>query len=1041
MKPELKRQIGLIMDRHPVFSTALIARRCFASKSASNEYHFGRPGIPVTLRELEEKMMRDVLSDDHFKHMAKVMVERMVSSVKGEFNIEAKTVKTEVEKLLKSSEKSRESTAAASTSSVNNASAAVPAQRNKRGSNKENDESKEGPVNTKTAEQPQKKPARGGKRGQSKKAAEKTEEVKAEVKTEVKEEVKTEVKPAEKAKRGAPAAKKAKKAEIVQEKPVAEVKKETDKPIVTAAPVGAPFPAPAAPKRISRRGGVEATEQPEVKTEAKPEVQPVEKAKTVEKAKKVPAAKRAKKADTDAKVSPKTEPAIVVPAAQADQKSPVDNKPKEDTLAPTPPAPAAKAPAVVKSTGAGRKRKNATATAPEKETLAPAGIIEKVVVSPTKAPATVVKPVEKPGRKRKNATALAPVISNAKVQKIVAAAGPATVVKAATAKGPTGPIIGSTAPLAKIITGSPGSPSRIAITGNNLVSLSSLTQPLPPQVVLPTTPLPAGPAQVQSVKSSPPPPQVIQLRPAGTSFSHGSTGSNPMQIRPLRAAGVGIGGAGGPRPQFFKIVGGKPVQISNLQRLPAGSTVSALQQAPAGSRVVYMRAPAPGAGSSAAPGSQAASVVVTSSSASPTSSATAAAAGGAATASGGPPGATAVSGTGNKIILLSNKGQAIPVSGKGGVGGGPSIVRIVSPNSLTTTSGGKLALAPNSPTKVLRPAGGATGPILLRTVAPRPGNSTAAPPIQLPMAPLPKSALTNNPNPAGGGGSVVTVSAAGEKSAVKIMSQTEAATAKAIQVLLPKNPLPPTGSNIVGATTTTTGPTSPQKSGSGLAMTTTTTTTTASGAFVWTNSTRANFKLSSRINFASLDKFKNVVNKDVHFILASIVTEDKSNEFSFRLHLKREPVSKAKKASGELSQPIQQQSYLELEGKAKVPTAQEWSLKVKTEPPVFLVSKGTFLSDFPAVRIPKEIAEKPFVDYELHIDKCSPMQVASTTTAAATPSASATPRPATTAAPAPTAAAPPPAPTSGAASKPTGNTGGGTSALPGKRVRKPKVQS
>ena len=1035
MKPELKRQIGLIMDRHPVFSTALIARRCFASKSASNEYHFGRPGIPVTLRELEEKMMRDVLSDDHFKHMAKVMVERMVSSVKGEFNNEAKTVKTEVEKLLKSSEKSRESTAAASTSSVNNASAAVPAQRNKRGSNKENDESKEGPVNTKTAEQPQKKPARGGKRGQSKKAAEKTEEVKAEVKTEVKEEVKAEVKPAEKAKRGAPAAKKAKKAEIVQEKPVAAVKQETDKPVVTAAPVGAPFPAPTAPKRISRRGGVEAAEQQEVKTEAKPEVKPVEKAK------KAPAAKRAKKVDTDAKVSPKTDPAIVVPAAQADQKSPVDNKPKEDTLAPTPPAPTAKAPAVVKSTGAGRKRKNATATAPEKETLAPAGIIEKVVVSPTKAPATVVKPVEKPGRKRKNATALAPVISNAKVQKIVAAAGPATVVKAATAKGPTGPIIGSTAPLAKIITGSPGSPSRIAITGNNLVSLSSLTQPLPPQVVLPTTPLPAGPAQVQSVKSSPPPPQVIQLRPAGTSFSHGSTGSNPMQIRPLRAAGVGIGGAGGPRPQFFKIVGGKPVQISNLQRLPAGSTVSALQQAPAGSRVVYMRAPAPGAGSSAAPGSQAASVVVTSSSASPTSSATAAA-GGAATASGGPPGATAVSGTGNKIILLSNKGQAIPVSGKGGVGGGPSIVRIVSPNSLTTTSGGKLALAPNSPTKVLRPAGGATGPILLRTVAPRPGNSTAAPPIQLPMAPLPKSALTNNPNSAGGGGgggSVVTVSAAGDKSAVKIMSQTEAATAKAIQVLLPKNPLPPTGSNIVGATTTTTGPTSPQKSGSGLAMTTTTTTTTASGAFVWTNSTRANFKLSSRINFASLDKFKNVVNKDVHFILASIVTEDKSNEFSFRLHLKREPVSKAKKASGELSQPIQQQSYLELEGKAKVPTAQEWSLKVKTEPPVFLVSKGTFLSDFPAVRIPKEIAEKPFVDYELHIDKCSPMQVASTTTAAATPSASATPRPATTAAPA--AAAPPPAPTSGAASKPTGNTGGGTSALPGKRVRKPKVQS
>ena len=70
------------------------------------------------------------------------------------------------------------------------------------------------------------------------------------------------------------------------------------------------------------------------------------------------------------------------------------------------------------------------------------------------------------------------------------------------------------------------------------------------------------------------------------------------------------------------------------------------------------------------------------------------------------------------------------------------------------------------------------------------------------------------------------------------------------------------------------------------------------------------------------------------------------------------------------------ESYLELEAKAKVPTAQEWSLKVKTEPPVFLVSGGNFLSDFPATRIPKEIADKPYVDYELHIDKCSPTQVA-----------------------------------------------------------------
>ena len=176
---------------------------------------------------------------------------------------------------------------------------------------------------------------------------------------------------------------------------------------------------------------------------------------------------------------------------------------------------------------------------------------------------------------------------------------------------------------------------------------------------------------------------------------------------------------------------------------------------------------------------------------------------------------------------------------------------------------------------------------------------------------------------------------------------------------------------------------------------TTTTTTTKNGAFVWTNSTRANFKLSSRINFASLDRFKNMVNKDVHFILASIKTEDNSNEFSFRLHLKREPVSSSGEQKGkkQSQQNIDYIEYLELEGKAKVPTAQEWSLKVKTEPPVFLVSKGNFLSDYPGARIPKEIADKPFVDYELHIDKCSPMQVAANANASAPTTTTAAPPP------------------------------------------------
>ena len=62
-------------------------------------------------------------------------------------------------------------------------------------------------------------------------------------------------------------------------------------------------------------------------------------------------------------------------------------------------------------------------------------------------------------------------------------------------------------------------------------------------------------------------------------------------------------------------------------------------------------------------------------------------------------------------------------------------------------------------------------PILLRTVAPRPVGGS--PPIQLPIAPLPKSALNN----------------AGDK---KTTSDAASASAKAIQVLLPKSPLPQT---------------------------------------------------------------------------------------------------------------------------------------------------------------------------------------------------------------------------------------------------------
>lgn len=789
IKNDLKKQIGQIMDRHPVFSAALIARKCFATKSASNEYHFGRPGIPVTLRELEEKMSRDVTSVYQFKHMAKVMSERMVASVKGEFATEAKTIKTEIEKLLKGLESN---TSAPPPPPVNNSSTTTKKGRGgNRGNNKENDNTTEKPAASKP-EPPVKSRETKRKAAASTAAAEKVEQ---------KAETKPPAATSAKGRRGAPA-KKAKKEDT----------KEDSENVVVA-----PAEKPAPPMR-GRRGAKKA-ESNATQKKTQNENVPNDTSKTTE------------------VTAPNAAPTV---ASTKKQKEDATNKSE------TTPAAAATSTTATAGTGRGRKRKNA----------------------------------------------LTPVNSNrgTKVPKTV------------------------TTVAAKIIS-SPGSPAKVAIAGSNLVNLSALSQPLPPQVVLPTTPLAAP--QVQSLKSTAPPPQLIQLRPTGP----GGVGQT-MQIRPVRATGPSA--AGGPRPQFFKIVGGKPVQISaaNLHRLPASAITSIQPQA---GRVMYMRAPGPAS---------------TSAVTSATSSALATSAAGVTTLTSS---GVAAASSGNKIILLSNKGQAIPVSKAGGAP--PSIVRVVSPNSVTSGIGGKITLSPGSPTKLaaLRPAGSSV-PILLRTVAPRPAGGS--PPIQLPMAPLPKSALNN----------------AGDKKSD--------ASAKAIQVLLPKSPLPPQSAQSPNNAATSKISKNPGS--------TTTTTTTASGAFVWTNSTRANFKLSSRINFSSLDKFKNVVNKDVHFILANIVTEDKSNEFSFRLHLKREPVksvtSNADKKDATAAAATE--SYLELEAKAKVPTAQEWSLKVKTEPPVFLVSGGNFLSDFPATRIPKDIADKPFVDYELHIDKCSPTQVA-----------------------------------------------------------------
>ena len=135
--------------------------------------------------------------------------------------------------------------------------------------------------------------------------------------------------------------------------------------------------------------------------------------------------------------------------------------------------------------------------------------------------------------------------------------------------------------------------------------------------------------------------------------------------------------------------------------------------------------------------------------------------------------------------------------------------------------------------------------------------------------------------------------------------------------------------------------------------------------FIWTDLDKK-FKVSSRINFASLEtleKLNNVTNRKVEFMLANIKTA--YNEFSFRLLRKHEPASNDEK--------LIQQSYLVLESRAKVPSDQKWMFKTVNSDLAF-VTNGNFLPNLPEVRIPENIVKKPFVDYELYVAKCSPMQ-------------------------------------------------------------------
>ena len=105
MRNELRQQIDSMMDRHLDFANSLIPRRCFASKAASNQYHFGI-GSPVTFRELRAALMScKIKSMDQFDSMANSMTSRLVFYVNEDFAHEAKAIKTEVERFLKQASK------------------------------------------------------------------------------------------------------------------------------------------------------------------------------------------------------------------------------------------------------------------------------------------------------------------------------------------------------------------------------------------------------------------------------------------------------------------------------------------------------------------------------------------------------------------------------------------------------------------------------------------------------------------------------------------------------------------------------------------------------------------------------------------------------------------------------------------------------------------------------------------------------------------------------------------------------------------------
>ena len=992
-KEKLVENIDGLMKEHPSFSTAKLAQKCFPNKSKCNEYHGnGKGNVVLTLRDLNQQVTKETISNfDQFKYQVKAMGDRLNAFVKPDILKEAKSL---TKKLITAANDLKPVPIKTTTAKNAKSSTTATPKVGRRGrsgqessesneSNKENKEATNEKEN-KVIDVPKKK--NEGRRGTRLKKTEMEEGPENEDLDKLS-------------------------LELTKDIPIPEPPKEEPKiePVKDE-------PKKEPPKKGKGRGrgrGKENETKDEKDGDTKIDVEEDEKvvltsSEKVEEVKTEPIVKDEKQmANATTEITPKP----ATKAGKGKRKAPEKSKGESSTV------------------NAKKVKEN--------EIELPNTLVEKTITQNKKV------------TKRQNKKAV-PVIS-AMPNKVSGV----SLLGKGMPQLPTTPLPIS---LKKTVVGNV-IPTKINMPtiqpGGKVVNIASL---------LPTSPNPriTSPSQIKPGTQ-----QLIQIRPGNLQLQtqgQSMTGSNLVQIRPpssvinaisnttlrpqLQPGGVGnagsiIGAPGG--PQFFKIIGGKPVQLSGAASASlanststkltvptiSGPTSSAAGQGP---RIVYVRK---GPGGNAIPvGGNGTSLPLTSTT---TTS------------------AASPSKAQNKIILVSNKNQSTGGNLGAKVQGAQGVVKLVGGTAGNVLSPGGTQLAPGILSS-LRPVavtssgvgvkGSNSGPVLLRTVMPKPQAGVFQKTIQpnpsiigvvpqLPNVPIPKSKLNDKNTKTSGSGSGTKMSLA--------------PTATSVAQLLPKRPIPPQkvsigGSGngppppkifkrIISGPTSTTGNLVLPSSGSLILPSNMIPSppnsqplslkqpqqqvTTISGPFVWKNSSQTNFKLSSRINFASFAKFKEsqvaaeaaaaaaagsnkkdsgkkgkgktnteslANSEEIHFTLATIVTDDKSNEFTFRLNLKNDP-----------KDPKKSSTFLELEARSKKPhNDHKWNLKVKTNPERYLVSGGCFKTDDGvnvgnaikgknavksvnetcAFRIPKEISDLKFVDYELQIDKVLVLQQA-----------------------------------------------------------------